>query len=128
MTEPHLEVVQHRLLGCPLRAIELSFFGREPAERVQDAGVRRRDLGRQVELGERSRIYAIDVGSPWTPQKLGAGWPIERDARTGAEGGPAGAVGVARVGAALDRYLSNPETLVLSHLFFRLWGRVPQSA
>jgi SAM-dependent methyltransferase len=30
--------------------------------------------------------------------------------------------------AVLDRYLSNPETLVLSHLFFRLWGRVPQSA
>jgi SAM-dependent methyltransferase len=26
---------------------------------------------------------------------------------------------------ALDRYLSNPEALVTSHLFFRLWGRVP---
>lgn len=29
--------------------------------------------------------------------------------------------------AALDRCLSNPEVLVTSHLFFRLWGRIPQS-
>jgi SAM-dependent methyltransferase len=29
--------------------------------------------------------------------------------------------------AALERYLSNPEALVTSHLFFRLWGRIPQS-
>jgi len=28
---------------------------------------------------------------------------------------------------ALERYLSDPEALVTSHLFFRLWGRVPQS-
>jgi SAM-dependent methyltransferase len=28
---------------------------------------------------------------------------------------------------ALDRYLSNPEAMVTSHIFFRLWGRVPQS-
>jgi SAM-dependent methyltransferase len=28
---------------------------------------------------------------------------------------------------ALERFLSNPEALVTSSLFFRLWGRVPQS-
>jgi SAM-dependent methyltransferase len=28
---------------------------------------------------------------------------------------------------ALERYLSDPEALVTSHLFFRLWGRVPRS-
>ena len=27
--------------------------------------------------------------------------------------------------AALERHLSDPETLVTSHLFFRLWGRTP---
>ena len=27
--------------------------------------------------------------------------------------------------AALETYLANPETLVTSHLFYRLWGRVP---
>ena len=29
--------------------------------------------------------------------------------------------------AALERHLSDPETLVTSHLFFRLWGRTPSS-
>ena len=27
---------------------------------------------------------------------------------------------------ALERHLSDPSALVTSHLFFRLWGRVPQ--
>ena len=30
--------------------------------------------------------------------------------------------------AVLERYLSNPEALVTSHLIFRLWGRLPQAA